>query len=158
MIKRILVAALAVGTLAGVAHAQKPSGEKGGPKSEKPTQTSVAAKGKSFGTIAATDAKVTSATKAEDLTAAKKHLDKTASFVGTVAKVFAPKSNSVVLLNFAKDYKTALIGTIKSSNFAAFPDLKTLEGKKVLVTGKVIDFHGQTEIELTGLEDIKIVP
>jgi DNA/RNA endonuclease YhcR with UshA esterase domain len=74
-----------------------------------------------------------------------------------VEKVFTPAGNTVVLLNFAKNYKTALIGKIEAEHFAVFPDLTTLKGKKVLLSGKVVDYKGQPEIELTTLDSIRIV-
>lgn len=156
MMRFLIAATAALMLTCGAARAQKPA-EKSGANPAKPTQASLAAKGKSFGTIAATDAEVTGATKADDLAAAKKQVGKSAAFVGNVAKVFTLKSNSIVLLNFAKDYKTALVGAVKAEDFAKFPDLKTLEGKRVLLTGKVIDFKGQPEVELTSPDGIKVI-
>jgi hypothetical protein len=148
-----LAAAVMLSLVGGTTLAQKPSGDK---EPRKP-QASVAAKDKAFATVAADDAAVKNALKADDLTTAKKHIDKTATFTGTVVKVFAPSSNSVVLLNFAKNYREAVSGVVYARSFAKFPDLSKLEGKKVLVTGKVIDFHDQTEVELADAAAIKII-
>jgi DNA/RNA endonuclease YhcR with UshA esterase domain len=146
--------AVALLTTVSVVHAQKANDT----KPERKPQSAVAAKGKSFATVAATDAAVKNAGKADDLDAAKKQIGKTAAFTGTVDRVFAPKGNSVVLLNFAKDYKKAVVGAVAAKDFAAFPDLKTLKGKKVLVSGKVVEYKGQPQLELTDAAQIKIIP
>ena len=75
-----------------------------------------------------------------------------------MTKVYQPKGNSRVLLNFAKDYRKAVVGMVEAADFSKFPDLTTLEGKKVLITGKVSDFKGQPEVHLTTLTSIKLVP
>ena len=124
--------------------------------SEKPSQKSVAAKA-AFGTIAASDAKVKAASDPKDLTKAGKMTGKTGTFSGTVAQVYAMKGNNMVLLNFDKDYKAAITGVIRAKNFSKFPDLQTLKGKKVLVSGAVEDYKGRPEIQLASLDDIKII-
>jgi DNA/RNA endonuclease YhcR with UshA esterase domain len=135
------------------ASAQKPSETK---EPRKP-QAAVAAKDKAFGTVAADSDTVKTALKADDLAAAKKQVGKTATFTGTIAKVFLPDSNSVVLINFAKNYREALTVVVYARNFAKFPDLTALNGKKVVVTGKVSDYRGQPQVELTDVDALKIV-
>ncbi len=135
------------------AHAQK-DGKLSG-KSAKVSQASVALKGKPFATVAASDAKVKGAKDPKDLAGAKKLIGKTAAFSGTVAKVFEP--GGVALINFDKDYKLAITAVVRSKNFAAFPDLKTLEGKKVLVSGKVEEYKDTAEVMLEKMDDIKVI-
>lgn len=121
------------------------------------TQSDLASKTAKFGTIAKTDDAVKSALEAHDLKAAAGLVGKSGSFAGTVTKIFTPKSGSLVILNFDKDYKTALTAVIKRSDWSKFPDLAKLEGKKVVVSGKFVDFRGATEIDITGPDQIKIV-
>ncbi len=162
MIDRLFIAglvAVATVTVAPNAFAQKDDVRKppvSAQKENKP-QATVASKTATFATIAATDAKVKAALKPEDLPAAQKLIGKEATFSGTVAKVFQPKSNSVVLLNFAENYRDAISAAIQAKDFPAFPDLNTLAGKKVLITGKVMDYHGRTEVELTSVAQVKLV-
>jgi len=119
-----------------VARAQEPT-----PATEKrQPQSAVAAKQVTFGTLATEDPKVKAATRADDLPAAKQLVGKSGSFQGTVVRVYAPSSNSVVLLDFAR-----------------FPDLATVKGKRVLVTGKVSEFKGQPQVDLTRPDDLKII-
>ena len=121
------------------------------------SQAQSASKTAIFDTVAKTDDTVKAALDAHDQKAAGKLVGKTGSFTGTVTKLYSPKSGSIVILNFDRDYKTALTAVVKRDDFGRFPDLSRLEGKQVLVTGKFIDFKGSTEIDLTKLEQIKIV-
>src|SRR4051812_13232366 len=106
-----------------------------------PAQSEGASKSAEFGTVFKTDKQNQEAHDAKDLEGAKKLIGKEGVFKGTVAKVFTPKSNSVVILNFAKDYKTAVSAVVKKEDFSKFPDLQTLEKKEVLVSGKVVDYN-----------------
>ena len=121
------------------------------------TQSQAASKTAKFETIAKTDAAIKSALDAHDLKPAAGLVGKSGSFTGTVTKIFTPKSGSIVILNFDQDYKTALTAVVKRSDWGKFPDLAKLEGKKVVVSGKFVDFHGATEIDLTAPDQIKIV-
>ena len=135
--------------------AGKAPGKTGKPsKPAGPSQAARAAKG-AF--LVVKTAAVKGAIAATDLAAARKLNGKTATFVGVVDKVYAPKSNGVVLLNFAKDYKTALVGAVQAKDFAAFPNLAQLKGKKVTVSGKVVIFKGAPEVMLEKAGAIKIV-
>lgn len=82
---------------------------------------------------------------------------KNAMSVGVVTMVYAPKGNSIVLLNFAPNYKSALVGAVSAKHFRLFPDLQKLKGQRVALSGKVVRFKGQPEIELTNAGAIRIV-
>ncbi|MEP6946892.1 MAG: hypothetical protein ABJA02_13305 [Acidobacteriota bacterium] len=143
-IKHITIAAMFIVSLAFTAMAQNP-------------QADAASKTAKFGSVKAADASFTGAIDAHDLKSAAGMVGKTGAFKGTITKLFSPKGGSLVIINFDRDYKTALTAVVKKSNFAKFPDLSTLEGKKVLITGKFTSFHDATEIDLTDPADIKIV-
>jgi hypothetical protein len=145
----VLCTALASGSLA---QREKPNET----QKEPPAQASVAVK-KSFATISAKDPAVAKATDAKDLAAVKKLVNKEASLKGTVVKVFTARGNSIVILNFAKNYKEAASVVLKPEHYAKFPNMETLKDKTVLVTGKVILFREQPEIELTKPEQVKVV-
>ena len=128
------------------------------PKSEPAkAQASVASKTAKFGSVKAGDGSVTKALKASDLAGAKKLVGKEGIFEGTVAKVFSPSSNGVVILNFDKNYKNALTAVLRVKNYADFPDMQTLKGKHVLISGKFEDYKGSTEIQLTKPEQVKLI-
>ncbi len=132
------------------------SPSKNAPNAKRMGQKQVAAKG-NFPVVKAGDAALKGALSATDLATAKKMVGHEVKVVGTIAKVYAPKSNNLVLLNFAKDYKTALVGAIKAQDFAKFPDLSALAGKKVLLTGKMVMFKGAPEVELVKAGAIRVV-
>lgn len=93
----------------------------------------------------------------KNLAVARQAVGKEALFSGVVTTVFSPKSGAIVLLNFAKDYKTALVGSVKASNFRQFPPLQNLKGKRVALRGKVVLYKGAPEIELIQKGAIRLV-
>ncbi len=121
------------------------------------TQSQLASKTAKFSTIATTDPAFPPSLDAHDLKAAKQLVGMDESFIGLVTKVFTPKSGAIVILNFDKDYKTALTAVIKRADWAKFPDLTKLQAKRIRVSGKFVDFRGATEIDLTDPGQIKIV-
>ena len=151
--KKILSLALVALSLGGLAYARQDE-EKKPPR--KP-QTEAASKTAKFGTVEAGDGSVREALKATDLAGAKAKQGKMGAFTGKITKVFAPKSNGVVILNFANDFKTALTAVVEAKNFAAFPDLADLKGKTVLVSGKFDAFKGAPQILLKTPDQLKIV-
>lgn len=139
-----------------VAH-NKVASKKVEPPKDKAPQPAAADKGKALGTIAAGDAKVKAALSATNLDAIKKAAGKSGSFVGTVADIYVAKSNKMSKLNFDPDFHKAISATIFSSDYTKLPDLQTLKGKKLLVTGKIEEYHGAYEIVVKGTDQIKIV-
>ena len=125
-------------------------------KPKPPSQAQLARKG-SFAVVAAGDGSVKGALSATDLKKAKTKVNQTATFSGKVTDIFAPKNAKRVLLDFAKNYKTAVIGLVDAKSFKTFPDLKQLKGKKVVISGKVILYKEQLQVELTSPGAIKIV-
>jgi hypothetical protein len=147
------LAAAALLALPALAVQKSPDGSK---KAPRPAQSEVAAR-QSFGTIAASDSAVRGALAAKDLEEAKKRVGKAGSFTGKVVKVFAPKSHSIVILNFAENYKEALTAVLRAANFSRFPDMNELKGKKVLITGTFSEYKGAPQIVLTQPSQVKIL-
>ena len=100
---------------------------------------------------------MTTATSAKDLKATIALEGKQGVFTGTVAKVYIPESNSIVVLDFAKDYDTALTAVVKPDAYKVFPDLNKLNGKTIVITGPVTEFHGRPQVVLSQLSQIKVV-
>ncbi len=124
--------------------------------SKGPSQAQLAHQG-AFPSVSAGDASVKGAIAATNLTKAKSKLNSSAMFVGVVTDIYLPKNGKRVLLDFASDYKKAVIGLIDVKNFKTFPNLLQLKKKKVLLSGKVISYKGQLQVELTSASAIKIV-
>lgn len=160
------LAALTLSLTGGVVSAAVPSAPQASKQdsTDKPasrpqlkSQSESASKTAVFATVTASDKSVKDALKATDLEGAKKQTGKAGVFTGTVTKVFAPKSNALVILNFASDYKTAITAVVRQRSFSAFPALSSLEGKKVVISGTVTSYQNRPEIELTSSSQIKLV-
>ncbi len=121
-----------------------------------PAQASVA-RGAALAAVPASSPAVTRATDAKNLTAARKMVGKTAAFKGTVTKVFAPRGNSVTMLNFAPNYRAAIVAVVRPDAYARFPNLQMLRGKRVWLSGKVVLYRGRPEVELLSPSQIKVV-
>jgi DNA/RNA endonuclease YhcR with UshA esterase domain len=83
-------------------------------------------------------------------------IGKQVTVTGVVAQVsFRP---SLVFLNFDKPYPNSTFTVIvRNSKTNAFDDLSALKGKSVAVKGKVIDYNGKAEMELTAKSQLKVL-
>jgi len=124
--------------------------------SVKAAQSAVALKG-DFTTVEDGSSAVKTAVSAKDLKAAAALEGKQGVFTGTVVKVYIPESNSIVVLDFAKDYDTALTAVVQPDAYKVFPDLNKLNGKTIVITGPVTEFHGRPQVVLSVLSQIKVL-
>ena len=122
-----------------------------------PTQPPVALKAAKFATIAAASSEVKAALPAGDLAAAGKMIGKPAAFAGTVAELYSPRDHDIAILDFAKEYRTAVTAIVKPANYSKLPSLQSLVGKHVLVTGTVSAYEGRPQIEITSPAQVKII-
>ncbi len=123
----------------------------------KPLQHVVASKTAKFGTVDRDAAAPKNALDAHDLTGAQKLIGKEGSFRGTVSKIYEERDGDIVVLDFDPNYRTALTAVLRNADFPKFPDIRTLEGKEVVVLGKFVDYHGTAQIELTDPAQIKLI-
>ncbi|MFY7952574.1 MAG: hypothetical protein ACOVT5_08710 [Armatimonadaceae bacterium] len=137
--------------------AQDPASPAASKKAPAKAQHEVAAKDVVLKEITAIDAASAGAIAASDLATLRKRDGKETTISGKVTTVFAPDSKSIVLLNFARNYKDAIVVGIKANRFAAFPDLRTLKDKTVVVTGVVILYKERPEILLETPSQIRVV-
>lgn len=159
----LILSSVAGAFLLSRAHAQDASGLFKGqtitPKqsaSNRPAQSALARKG-AFPTVSAKDPAFVHAIPATNLVGVHAKLNQSATFSGTVVKVYLSKSNAHVLLDFAANYRSAGVGLIDAKNFRQFPDLRQLTGKRVLVSGRVLTFKDQTQIDLATPNAIRLV-
>jgi hypothetical protein len=124
---------------------------------DKKSQSDVASKTAKFDIIPPTNETYKTALDAHALDLALKQVDKDGAFKGTVSAIYEPRSGGLAIVNFDKNYRTALTALLKGADFDTFPDLKTLVGKDVLVTGTFISYQGRAEIVLTNTAQIKLV-
>ena len=145
------VCVLIAGAVPGVAQ-QKPAPQ----RKSLPAQASVA-RGAALAAVPASSPAVSRALDARKLDAARKMVGKATAFTGTVTKVFSSKGNSVTMLNFAPNYRAAIVAVVRPAAYARFPNLQTLTGKRVWLSGKVVLYKGRPEIELLSPSQIKLV-
>ncbi len=123
----------------------------------KPLQHVVASKTAQFETVDKNDAAYKNALDAHDLAGTLKLVGQEGSFRGTVSKFFEERDGDLIVFDFDPNYRTAITAVLKNPDFPKFPDVKTLEGKEIVVSGKFVDYHGKAQIELTDPKQIKIV-
>jgi hypothetical protein len=123
----------------------------------KPLQHVVASKTAKFGIVDKDDAAYKNALDAHDLAGAQKLIGKEGSFRGTVSKFFEERDGDLIVLDFDPNYRTALTAVLRNADFPKFPDVKTLDAREIVVSGKFVDYHGKAQIELTDPKQIKTV-
>ena len=123
----------------------------------KPLQHVVASKTAKFGTVNKDDAAYKNALDAHDLAGAQKLIGKEGSFRGTVSKFFEERDGDLIVLDFDPNFRTALTAVLRNADFPKFPDVKALDGKEIVVSGKFVDYHGKAQIELTDPKQIRTV-
>jgi hypothetical protein len=86
---------------------------------------------------------------------AAKWIGKQVVVTGVVAQVSIRPS--LVFLNFGKAYpNNVFTAVIRSKNTNAFENLPALKGKAVTVEGRVRDYNGKPEMELTSKAQLKV--
>jgi hypothetical protein len=123
---------------------------------QKKLQREVASKTVTFATIGKTDDAYQRARDAHDMEGAHSAVGQMGSFKGTVTQLFEERDGYLVILDFDKNYRAALTAIVRNTDFPKFPDLKALEGKEIVVSGKFTDYQGRAQIELTDPSQIKL--
>jgi len=123
----------------------------------KPLQRVVASKTAKFGAVDKDDAAYKNALDAHDLAGALKLVGKDGAFKGSVSKLYEERDGDMVVFDFDPNYRTALTAVLKNPDFPKFPDVKTREGKEIVVSGKFVDYHGKAQIEVTDPAQVKLV-
>jgi DNA/RNA endonuclease YhcR with UshA esterase domain len=84
------------------------------------------------------------------------HIGKQVTVTGVVAQIsFRP---ALVFLNFDKPYPNSpFTAIIRNSHTNEFETLSALKGKSVAVKGRVKDYNGKPEIELTSKSQLKLL-
>jgi hypothetical protein len=60
-------------------------------------------------------------------------------------------------LNFDPEYRNAMNAVLKRADFDKFPDVRTLVGSEILVSGKFSVHKGRPQIQLSEPEQVKLV-
>jgi hypothetical protein len=74
-----------------------------------------------------------------------------------VSNVRAATGNRKLVLDFAEVRTRALRAIVRPKNFGKFPDFSQLAGKRVYIYGIFADHEGRAEIEMTQIDQVKVV-
>jgi hypothetical protein len=94
---------------------------------QKKMQKEVASKTTTFATVAKTDDAYQNARDSHDLDGAHKAVGQAGSFRGTITQIFEERDGDLVILDFDKNYRTALTAIVRNADFPKFPELKSPE-------------------------------
>lgn len=84
------------------------------------------------------------------------NIGKQVTVTGVVAQVSSRPS--LTFLNFDKAYpNSTFTAIVRSSQTNEFENLRALKGKSVAVKGKIIDYNGKPEMELTNKSQLKVL-
>lgn len=103
------------------------------------------------------DAAVKVALPAADLKTAAGLAGKERTFRGRVNRLFKSKSGSVSILNFAADYRKAIVAVVYRKDHARFPPLDKLVGRDILVRGKISLYEGRPQVVLTDPGQVSLI-
>lgn len=130
-----------------------------GNQSAHPHRGSPASKSGAKGYTKVPVARTKSALASTDINGAEKLIGKQGSFVGVINNIYKPKpGQDIIYLNFAKSWKTTISAAIPLTDRNNFPDLSSLVGKKVMITGKFAQYDKtHPEIIVTASKQIELV-
>ncbi|HOC56961.1 MAG TPA: hypothetical protein PKI20_15195 [Verrucomicrobiota bacterium] len=87
---------------------------------------------------------------------AGEYIGKQATVTGVVAQVSVRPG--ITFLNFDRKYPSNTFAAIvRNRNTNGFENLPALKGKAVAVSGKVVDYNGKAEMELTRKSQLKLL-
>ena len=114
------------------------------------------------GTIPASDAAKLDPLDAGDLKELGKHVGTVRAVRGTVAATFAPRGGSVLILNFAENYRSAMTAPVFKADFDKWPGgadaIETAyEGKTLLIRGLVTEYRGAAQIKIAHPGQILVI-
>ena len=113
-------------------------------------------------TVSAAAAAKLSPLDAKDLAGLKPHVGTVRAVRGTVSAAFVPRGGSVVVLNFDRNYRSAMTAPVFQDHFGKWPGGKsTVErayrGKTVLVRGLVTEYRGAPQIKIAHPGQIRVI-
>jgi DNA/RNA endonuclease YhcR with UshA esterase domain len=80
---------------------------------------------------------------------AQKHVGQSATVAGVVSEVHRTASGNAIFIDIGGRYPdNAFAAVIFADDFSKFPEVDSLDGKTVTVTGRIKDYQGKPEIIL----------
>ena len=114
------------------------------------------------GAIAASAAAELEPLDAKDLRELGKYVGTVKAVRGTVSGVFAPNGGKVVILNFDRNYRSAMTSPIFSDDFDKWPGgaatvERAYKGKTVLIRGLVTEYRGAAQVKVSHPGQIQVI-
>lgn len=89
-------------------------------------QSAAASKTARLAEVGKTDPSYTGALDAKAIEDLKKRLGQDVTVRGTLDRIFVPRGENLVVLNFDKDFRSAVSAVVYRQSFSTFPDLDAL--------------------------------
>ena len=80
---------------------------------------------------------------AHNLPLARRSLGRPGRFHGTVTQVTQDAQNQTLVLEFDPQYTHALTAVLTFRGYSRFPNMQTLRGREVVVSGPLLAIRGQ---------------
>ena len=114
------------------------------------------------GTVAASAAAELEPLDAKVLRELGKYVGTVKAVRGTVSGVFAPNGGKVVILNFDRNYRSAMTSPIFSDDFDKWPGgaatvERAYKGKTVLIRGLVTEYRGSAQVKISHPGQIQVI-
>ena len=99
---------------------------------------------------------------AGDLKTLGKHVGEVKAVRGTCTAAFVPRGGTVVVLNFAKNYREAMTVPIFKDHFEKWPGgpgaiEKAYKGKTLLIQGLVTEYRGAPQIKAAHPAQLRLI-
>ena len=122
-----------------------------------PPQQRVASPNARFGMIARTVPAYTQAMEAHNLALARRSLGGARRFHGIVTQVTQDAQNQTLTLEFDPLYPRALTAVLTFRGYSRFPNMQSLRGKEVVVSGPLLQYGDKVAVMLTQPNQVQIV-
>jgi DNA/RNA endonuclease YhcR with UshA esterase domain len=88
---------------------------------------------------------------------ARKHLDEIVTVEGEISGVHFDARSKITFIDMGGRFPDQVFtAVIYKEAISSFPNVESLKGKVVDITGEVIDYYGRTEIILRSADQLKV--
>ena len=122
-----------------------------------PPQQQMASPSVQFGITARTSPSYKRAAEAHSLMLARRSLGRTFSFHGTVTQVTQDAQNQTMTVEFDPVYRLAVTGVLTFRAYSRFPNMQSLRGREVVVSGPLLRYGDKVAVMLTQPSQIQVV-
>lgn len=122
-----------------------------------PPQQALAARAVSFGLTTRSAPTYRQAIDAHNLALGRQRLGRPGSFHGVVTQVYQDPQHQTLVLDFDPQYPRALTAVLTFRAFSRFPDMQTLRGREVVVSGPLLRYQDKIAVMLSQPSQVQVV-